>query len=50
MEESLAPCERDVFVGKELSLTYRFPRELLGEWRALDRAVVAKANAMLHVK
>ncbi|WP_395447108.1 hypothetical protein ACHMW7_19090 [Aminobacter sp. UC22_36] len=49
-EESLAPCERDVFVGKELSLTYRFPRELLGEWRALDRAVVAKTNAMLHVK
>jgi hypothetical protein len=49
-EESLAPCERDVFVGKDLSLTYRFPRELLGEWRALDRAVVAKANAMLHVK
>lgn len=49
-EESLAPCERDVFVGKDLSLTYRFPRELLGEWRALDRAVVAKTNAMLHVK
>lgn len=49
-EESLAPCERDVFVGKDLSLTYRFPRELLGEWRALDRAVIAKANAMLHVK
>lgn len=48
-EESLAPCERDVFVGKELSLTYRFPRELLGEWRALDKAVVAKANAMLHM-
>lgn len=49
-EESLAPCERDVFVGKDLSLTYRFPRELLGEWRALDRAVIAKTNAMLHVK
>ncbi|PWK65812.1 hypothetical protein [Aminobacter sp. AP02] len=49
-EESLAPCERDVFVGKDLSLTYRFPRELLGEWRELDRAVVAKTNAMLHVK
>ena len=49
-EESLAPCERDVFVGKDLSLTYRFSRELLGEWRELDRAVVAKTNAMLHVK
>lgn len=48
-EELLAPCERDVFVGKELSLTYRFPRELLGEWRTLDKAVVARANAMLHM-
>lgn len=49
-EESLAPCERDVFVGKDLSLTYRFPRELLGEWRALDQAVVAKASSMLHLE
>lgn len=49
-EQSLAPCERDVFVGKDLSLTYRFPRELLGAWRALDRAVIAKTNALLHVK
>lgn len=49
-EESLAPCERDVFVGKDLSLTYRFPRELLGEWRALDQAVVATASSMLHVE
>jgi len=49
-DESLAPCERDVFVGNGLSMTYRFPRELLGDWRALDAAVVAKANAMLHVE
>lgn len=49
-EEQLAPCERDVFVGQDLSLTYRFPRELLGEWRALDAAVTAKAKAMLRTK
>ncbi|GAA4112297.1 hypothetical protein ACFFTN_25440 [Aminobacter aganoensis] len=49
-DESLAPCERDVFVGNGLSMTYRFPRELLGDWRALDAAIVAKANAMLHVE
>ena len=49
-EKSLAPCERDVFVGQDLSLTYRFPRELLGEWRALDAAVMAKAKAMLRAK
>ena len=25
-EESLAPCERDIQVGDDLSLSYRFPR------------------------
>lgn len=49
-EESLAPCERDVFVGKGLSLSYRFPQELLGEWRTLDAAVTAKAAWMLGQK
>jgi hypothetical protein len=42
-EESLAPCERDIHVGEDLSLTYRFPRELLQGWRALDAAVLARA-------
>lgn len=46
-EESLAPCERDVDIGDDLSLSYRFPRELLGEWERLDAAVVARAAAML---
>ena len=46
-EESLAPCERDVDIGDNLSLTYRFPRELLAEWQRLDAAVVAKAEQML---
>ena len=36
-EESLAPCERDIHVGDDLSLTYRFPAELLADWEALDR-------------
>ena len=27
-EESLAPCERDIHVGDDLSLSYRFPTEL----------------------
>lgn len=45
--ESLAPCERDIHIGTHLSMTYRFPRELLGEWPALDRAVAAKAAEML---
>ncbi|HWK67107.1 MAG TPA: hypothetical protein VNS34_19450 [Rhizobiaceae bacterium] len=43
-EESLAPCERDIHVGDNLSLTYRFPRELLQGWRAMEAAVLARAG------
>lgn len=43
-EESLAPCERDIHIGDNLSLTYRFPRELLQGWRSLDAAVLARAG------
>ncbi|TIW33090.1 MAG: hypothetical protein E5V62_22220 [Mesorhizobium sp.] len=46
-EESLAPCERDIHVGDGLSLTYRFPREFLGNWQALDAAIAAKATHIL---
>lgn len=46
-DESLAPCERDIHIGKQLSLTYRFPRELLSDWQALDRVVRAKAVSLL---
>lgn len=45
--ESLAPCERDVHVSDNLSLSYRFPREFLGDWQKLDAAVRAKAASML---
>lgn len=40
---SLAPCERDVAIGDGLSLVYRFPAELLADWRRLDAGVRAKA-------
>ena len=46
--ESLAPCERDVRFGDELSLTYRFPAALLGEWQELDKAVLGKMQAFLR--
>lgn len=46
-EESLAPCERDIQVGDGLSLTYRFPQEFLGNWQALDAAIVAEATRVL---
>lgn len=48
-ESALAPCERDIHVGDGLSLTYRFPRNLLGEWKRLDAAIRAKAASMLSV-
>lgn len=46
-EASLAPCERDVQVGENLSLSYRFPKELLANWRALDAAVLAETSRIL---
>jgi len=46
-EDSLAPCERDVHLGEDLSLTYRFPRELLADWQQLEAAVAAKAAQYL---
>ena len=46
--ESLAPCERDIHVGDNLTLSYRFPRELLGDWRRLDAAIRVKAASMLR--
>lgn len=49
-EESLAPCERDIQVGEGLSLSYRFPKELLADWRALDAAIREKAGMMVTVR
>jgi hypothetical protein len=45
--ESLAPCERDIHVGDDLSLTYRFPKEFLGDWQTLDAAMTAEAGRVL---
>ncbi|RCS22004.1 hypothetical protein DUT91_20915 [Phyllobacterium salinisoli] len=44
LEESIAKdtvsaCERDIQFGDGLQLLYRFPRDLLGQWQALDGAV-----------
>jgi hypothetical protein len=32
-------CQRDIHVGRDLTLLYRFSSALLPEWRALDRTV-----------
>jgi hypothetical protein len=47
-EIPLAPCERDIHVGSGLSVTYRFPRDLLAEWKTLDAAVRARVASMLE--
>jgi hypothetical protein len=46
-EDSLAPCERDILIGENLSLSYRFPKELLPGWRSLEAAVLATAAGFL---
>jgi hypothetical protein len=47
-DESLAACERDIHVGDDLSLSYRFPAELLKDWQALDQAVMGQAKKMVR--
>ena len=49
-EESLAPCQRDILIGDGLSLSYRFPKELLTDWRELDAAILAKGSSMVRSK
>lgn len=46
--QSLAPCERDLHFGEDLTLVYRFPEELLAAWRSLDTAILARAENFLH--
>ncbi|QPC87871.1 hypothetical protein GA830_14780 [Mesorhizobium sp. NBSH29] len=47
-DESLAACERDITVGDGLILSYRFSRELLDQWSALDAAIIDSARSMLQ--
>lgn len=45
--ESLAPCERDIHVGDGLSLTYRMPARLAGDWREVEEKVRQMAAGFL---
>ncbi len=47
-KDSLAPCERDIRLGEELSLTYRFPRDMLSQSSELDQAVRERAQSFLR--
>lgn len=44
---ALTACERDIHVGDNLSLTYRFPKSMLGEWRALETSIRTFALGIL---
>lgn len=46
-DQSIAPCERDIQIGRDLVLTYRFPRELLADWQKLEKSVRDKASTYL---
>ena len=46
-QQSLAPCERDIHVGRDLNLVYRMPAELAGSWREVDAAVMELAGRLL---
>ena len=48
VEQSTSPtCLRDVFLGNDLSLRYRFPLALLKHWRGIEALVVGKISSML---
>ncbi|MEP7455361.1 hypothetical protein [Phyllobacterium sp. SB3] len=46
--DNLASCQSDIFVGGDLQLTYRFPREMLEDWQILDRQIAEFARG--HIK
>lgn len=45
-----ADCQRDIHVGKDLTLLYRFSSQLLPQWAALDRAMVEFAAARIQIR
>ena len=48
--DSLAPCQRDVDVGRKLSLSYRFPLHLLERWPELDKAMRDRTAHLLRTR
>ncbi len=46
-DDTITSCERDIIIGDNLILTYRFPASLIGQWRAIDASVMAKTHKLL---
>ena len=41
-------CLRDLHMGRDITVTYRFHSALIGEWMAIERAVRNRVNRMLY--
>ncbi|MGV8937029.1 MAG: hypothetical protein ACOH2J_07875 [Allorhizobium sp.] len=44
MGSSSGDCQRDIHVGRDLSVLYRFSRDLLPQWLEIDKTVAAYVN------
>lgn len=40
-------CQRDIFIGQDLSVTYRFSINLLPHWRQIERDILARLESAL---
>lgn len=40
-------CLRDIHMGQDLTVTYRFHKSLIGEWMALEAAIRSRLNSMI---
>ena len=47
-KDNFASCQRDIFVGEDLQLTYRFPREMLKDWQQIEEQM--RSFAKTHIK
>lgn len=45
--ESTNDCQRDIRIGKDLSILYRFSRKNLADWQKIEAAVIAYASHRL---
>lgn len=47
-EATSADCQRDIHIGRDLTLLYRFSSELLPQWEAIDSRILDFANSHLR--
>lgn len=49
-DSTSADCQRDIHVGRDLTLLYRFSAELLPQWQAIDFAIQTLAKSHLQAR